>query len=75
MKKHLSTGGGVLFVLIILLGWLYLATPQKFLSLDNRFRDFLFLMRGSIPVTEKVVIVDIDEIMDNGPGHEILLHH
>ena len=61
MKKHLSTGGTVLFILIIMLGWLYLATPQKFLSLDNRFRDFLFLMRGSIPVTKKVVIVDIDE--------------
>ncbi|MEA3491029.1 MAG: adenylate/guanylate cyclase domain-containing protein, partial [Campylobacterota bacterium] len=61
MLRRLSTLAGVLFILIVSLGWLYLATPQKFLSLDDRFRDFLFLMRGSVPTTGEVVIVDIDE--------------
>jgi len=61
MLRRLGTLLGALFSLILLLGWLYLTTPQKFLSLDNRLRDFLFLARGPIPVTGNVVIVDIDE--------------
>ena len=61
MLKRFVVLCGVLFTLTVLLFWLYLSTPQKFLSLDNRLRDFLFLMRGSIPVTQQVVIVDIDE--------------
>jgi len=61
MLKRFVVLAGVLFTLTVLLFWLYLSTPQKFLSLDNRLRDFLFLMRGSIPVTQQVVIVDIDE--------------
>jgi len=61
MLKRFGVLGGVLFSLIVLLCWIYLTTPQKFLSLDNRLRDFLFLMRGPIATTEQVVIVDIDE--------------
>ena len=61
MLRRSVTLAGVLFLLIVSLGWVYLATPQKFLSLDSRLRDFLFVMRGSIPVTGQVVIVDIDE--------------
>ena len=61
MLKRFGVLGGVLVILMVSLGWLYLATPQKFLSLDNRLRDFLFLMRGPIATTGKVVIVDIDE--------------
>jgi len=49
------------FAVALLFGWLYLVTPQKFLSLDNRLRDFLFLTRDYKPVSGKVVIVDIDE--------------
>jgi len=61
MLKRLGVFGGILFTLMVLLSWSYLMTPQKFLSLDNRLRDFLFMTRGSIPVTGQVVIVDIDE--------------
>lgn len=39
----------------------YLLLPQTFLSLDNRLRDFLFVLRGPIPASDNIVIVDIDE--------------
>ena len=41
--------------------WVYLILPQAFFSLDNRLRDFLFLLRGPQPHSGQVVIVDIDE--------------
>jgi len=47
--------------IIFLLSSAYLLIPQTFLSLDNRLRDFLFILRGPIAVTDDVVIVDIDE--------------
>lgn len=47
--------------LILTLSWAYLFMPQAFFSLDNRLRDFLFVIRGELPKNDKVVIVDIDE--------------
>ena len=47
--------------LIFLLSSAYLFIPQTFFSLDNRLRDFLFVLRGPIQTSEHVVIVDIDE--------------
>ncbi|MEA3523620.1 MAG: CHASE2 domain-containing protein [Campylobacterota bacterium] len=41
------------------LGYLFL--PQSIYSLDNRLRDFLFILRGEIPQNDKIVIIDIDE--------------
>jgi len=35
--------------------------PQAFFSLDNRLRDFMFIIRGELPASKKVIIVDIDE--------------
>lgn len=54
------------FFLVFILSWLYLFMPQAFFSIDNRLRDYMFLMRGEIPKTNTqlhndVVIVDIDE--------------
>jgi len=49
------------FILSSFLTWLYLFTPSVFYSLDNRLRDFMFVMRGEIPQSNNVVIVDIDE--------------
>jgi len=49
------------FILATLLGAAYLFLPQTFLSIDNRLRDFLFILRGPIAVNDNVVIVDIDE--------------
>ncbi len=61
MSKRFFILTSVLFLLTLSLGWTYLVIPQNFLSLDNRLRDFLFILRGPIPTTENVVIVDIDE--------------
>jgi len=40
---------------------LYLLVPHEYHSLDNRLRDYMFLLRGEIPTTDNVVIIDIDE--------------
>lgn len=53
------------FVAIALLTGLlfagYLLIPNYLFSLDDRLRDMMFLLRGSIATSEQVVIVDIDE--------------
>lgn len=61
ITRQLASLVGVFFILIVSLSWLYLASPQRLLSLDNHLRDFLFIARGPIPATGQVVIVDIDE--------------
>lgn len=43
------------------LSWAYLFMPQVFFSFDNRLRDFMFVLRGELPKSDNVVIVDIDE--------------
>ena len=47
--------------LIFVLSSAYLLLPQTFLSLDNRLRDFLFILRGPVPASSNIVIIDIDE--------------
>ncbi|MEN8147686.1 MAG: adenylate/guanylate cyclase domain-containing protein [Campylobacterota bacterium] len=47
--------------LMMLLSSAYLFLPQTFFSLDNRLRDFLFLLRGPIPASSDIVIIDIDD--------------
>ncbi|MBN2823802.1 MAG: CHASE2 domain-containing protein, partial [Campylobacterales bacterium] len=51
----------IALILALLLSWAYLFIPQSFQSIDSRLRDFLFLVRGELPKSERVVIVDIDE--------------
>jgi len=51
----------IAFVLATLLSWAYLFMPQAFFSLDNRLRDFMFVIRGELPKQNKVIIIDIDE--------------
>ena len=60
MKKILFKSG-IAFLLGLSLSLAYLFMPQAFFSFDNRFRDFLFVIRGELPKDDKVVIVDIDE--------------
>lgn len=50
---------GFLVAIIVTLMYLYL--PSNVQSLDNRLRDYMFVLRGSVPTTGDVVIVDIDE--------------
>jgi len=49
------------FILAVLLTLGYFFIPKQFFSLDNKLRDFMFLMREDLPKTDKIVIVDIDE--------------
>lgn len=39
----------------------YMFFPKSLDSIDNRLRDYFFTLRGEIPNSENVVIVDIDE--------------
>jgi adenylate cyclase len=48
-------------MLALFLSWGYLFMPQAFFSLDNRLRDFMFLIRGELPKNNTIVIVDIDD--------------
>jgi adenylate cyclase len=51
----------IAFTISMILTWSYLYMPQSFFSIDNRLRDFMFILRGEIPQSDNVVIVDIDE--------------
>lgn len=48
-------------ILALLLSWAYLFIPQTFFSLNNNLRDFLFNIRGELPQSDRIVIIDIDE--------------
>lgn len=41
--------------------YLYIAVPDSFQSIDNKLRDYMFLIRGPIETTGEVAIIDIDE--------------
>lgn len=60
MSKFLIKSSAAL-ILALLLSWAYLFIPQTFFSLNNNLRDFLFNIRGELPQSNKIVIVDIDE--------------
>ena len=53
----IATALGIMFILTTA----YLFLPQTFFSLDNRLRDFLFVLRGPQPTSNDIVIIDIDE--------------
>ena len=60
MSKFLIKNSAAL-ILALLLSWAYLFIPQTFFSLNNNLRDFLFNIRGELPKSDRIVIVDIDE--------------
>ncbi len=49
------------FSLSLFLTFLYMFLPKSLESLDNSLRDYFFNIRGEIPDTKSVVIIDIDE--------------
>jgi len=61
--KTKKIGVYVISLLLIMISTsaLYIFFPQSLESIDNRFRDYMFILRGEIPQNDKVVIVDIDE--------------
>ena len=58
-KRSLKVSAGLL--LSFLLTFSYLFLPNVFFSLDNRLRDFMFILRGELPKNNNIVIVDIDD--------------
>ena len=60
LKKLLTYISLSLFIAFAL-SLLYIFYPTLPDSIDNRLRDKLFTMRGEIPNTQNVVIIDIDE--------------
>jgi len=52
---------GLALILALSLSWAYLFMPQAFFSFDSRLRDFMFVIRGELPKSNQVVIIDIDE--------------
>jgi len=57
MKIHIFAG----FMVALLTSILYIIMPEKFVALDNQLRDNMFLVRGSVPASNDIVIVDLDE--------------
>ncbi len=51
----------IAFLLSLSLSLAYLFMPKVFFSLDNRLLDFMFAIRGELPKTNNIVIIDIDE--------------
>lgn len=51
---------GIALGVSLFFSWVYLFTPQGFYSLDNKLRDFMFLVRGELPKNDSIVIIDID---------------
>ncbi|MDR2904356.1 MAG: adenylate/guanylate cyclase domain-containing protein [Helicobacteraceae bacterium] len=41
--------------------FVYLFFEDQYRAIDNGFRDYLFAIRGVVPTSESVVIIDIDE--------------
>lgn len=61
IKKRLLTSSLIGFISSTALIFMYLYMPQSFQSLDERLRDFLFLVRGHEVATAPIAIIDIDE--------------
>ena len=58
-KRSLKLLAGLF--LSFLLTFSYLFLPNVFFSLDNRLRDFMFIVRGELPKNNNIIIVDIDD--------------
>ncbi|MFA6192353.1 MAG: adenylate/guanylate cyclase domain-containing protein [Sulfurimonas sp.] len=57
IKIYLMAG----FLVSLLTSIAYIVMPEKFMSLDNKLRDIIFLVRGELKPSKDIVIVDIDE--------------
>jgi adenylate cyclase len=60
IKKFLTYFTVTIF-LAFLISILYSFFPKSLDSIDNRLRDYLFSIRGEIPNSGSVIIIDIDE--------------
>lgn len=64
MNKHIKkflTYFFVAFILFIAIASFYLYIPKTLESFDNRLRDYMFIVRGEVPNSGNVVIIDLDD--------------
>ena len=59
--KKFSTYFVIALILSSILSSIYVFFPTIPNSFDNRLRDYLFTIRGEIPNTNNVIVIDIDE--------------
>ena len=67
IKKFVNYFSLSLFIAFIL-SFIYIFYPSLPDSFDNRLRDYLFSLRGEIPNSGNVIIIDIDEESIKGLG-------
>ena len=58
--KHALIKLGVAFALSLFLSWVSLNNPQVIYTIDNKLHDLMFLLRGELPKSDNIVIVDVD---------------
>jgi adenylate cyclase len=58
--KNTLIKAGIAFMLSLLLSWVYLYNTQTLFSIDNKLHDLMFTLRGELPESDNVVIIDID---------------
>ena len=51
---------GTALMLSLFLSWVYLSNPHILLVLNNKLNDVMFTLRGELPSSNRVVIIDID---------------
>lgn len=61
MLKRLVTTLAAGLVGAAMLAWVYIVSPPQLSALDNSLRDYFFHLRGTIPTSGDVVIIDIDD--------------
>ena len=61
MNKNFILKSLLTLILTLIISWAYFFLPKPLLTFDNKLRDFMFNVRGKLPKSDSVVIVDIDE--------------
>ena len=64
IKKHIRKFVEYFLVIIFIsvgLSLLYSYIPKTLESFDNRLRDYMFIVRGEVPDSDNVVIIDLDD--------------
>ncbi len=67
LKKVLTYFLAFLFVFSAI-SVFYLFIPKTLESFDNRLRDYMFILRGEVPNSDNIIIIDIDDKSLKGIG-------
>ena len=59
--KKLFTYILISLVVFFTITLIYLFIPKTLESFDNRLRDYMFILRGSEPKSDDIIIIDVDD--------------